>query len=195
MLIAWPREGVSNDEERWGAEAVQKAGRLLQAEESLEDSEGPFLGTYIPEELPGRRESSKRNGSSTSLLLVETAVVPQIMLKTEEVARESHALLSSRSDRSDQEMVQDPLPLSNSASLNSILSKDLRSNVQKLAEESPDGLALGHKGSSALETKNKQTAPRAKMMMVTGVDSATCSTERGMEIGMKGLQNKMDYAR
>ncbi|GAQ78946.1 Galactosyl transferase [Klebsormidium nitens] len=194
MLLAWPREGVSDDEDKWGPEAVQKSGRLLQAEESWRDPEVP-LGTYIPEELPAHSDSSTRNpSSSSSLLSVETAVVPRIMLKTEDVAGESHNLLSSTSDISNQEPVQDPLPLSASVSDSADISENLKV-LKKPKENSPDSLALDRKGFGTLVTENKQTAPRAKMMMVTGVDSATCSTERGMEIGMKGLQNKMDYAR
>jgi hypothetical protein len=42
---------------------------------------------------------------------------------------------------------------------------------------------------------SKEGGRKERMMLVTGVDSATCTTARGTEIEMKGVQNKMDYAR
>lgn len=36
---------------------------------------------------------------------------------------------------------------------------------------------------------------RPNVLLVTAVDTARCEMERGSEFAMKGLQNKIDYAR
>lgn len=41
----------------------------------------------------------------------------------------------------------------------------------------------------------KVARSREKLMLVAGVEGRTCTTARGSEIALKGLKNKVDYAR
>ena len=199
MLLAWPREGVNDVEEKWGPEVIQKSGRLLQGEES--EGDGSFLGTYVPlskQAKPEKRSDGKfipfaeQQDPSTSLLsdrTVGVAEVPFRMLETEDVAGESHSLLlaESANQASLQDLLPDLFPDSNNLMMHSQTSTE---TAAKESVQEKEGKSFGTR-----VVEDQLTLPRKKLMMVTGVDSATCSTERGMEIGMKALQNKMDYAR
>lgn len=69
--------------------------------------------------------------------------------------------------------------------------------LESVAGESASGeVKTGLTEPSTQDVKSsKEGGRKERMMLVTGVDSATCTTARGTEIEMKGVQNKMDYAR
>ncbi|GAQ83721.1 Galactosyl transferase [Klebsormidium nitens] len=50
-------------------------------------------------------------------------------------------------------------------------------------------------GGSAGRNSGEKRARGEKLMLVTGVEARPCTTRRGSEIALKGLKNKIDYAR
>jgi hypothetical protein len=48
---------------------------------------------------------------------------------------------------------------------------------------------------SAREGSAREGSARTDVMLVTGVEARPCTTRRGSEIALKGLKNKIDYAR
>jgi hypothetical protein len=76
------------------------------------------------------------------------------------------------------------------------LERVLESVAGDSAEAVSSEAKTGFTGRSTQNVRSsKEGGGKERMMLVTGVDSATCTTARGTEIEMKGVQNKMDYAR